>query len=82
MQLDQIAVTSVLVQSARLSPPEYEVHRIDTAWIIKERFLVIPADVLDWERLFPERGLSFLQFFSRSYHWGCQQTICVHFEVG
>lgn len=52
-------MTSVLVQSARLSPPENEVHRIDTAWIIKERYLVIPADVLDWERLLPERGLSF-----------------------
>lgn len=69
IHLDQIAVTSILVQSARLPPPKYQVHRIDTTWIIKERFLVIPANVLHCERRFPERGLRFFfQFFMGSCH--------------
>ena len=59
IQLDQTAVTSVLVQSASLSPPEYKVHRTDTVWIIKERFLVIPANVLHWERYFSRKGTEF-----------------------
>lgn len=63
IQLHEIAVTSVLVWSSRLLSPEHEVHRIDTTGVMKERLPVTPEKVLHWERHFPERGPSFLQFF-------------------